>query len=180
MSTTVDRPTAEPATAKASRRGRWLDDWNPDDEEFWQTKGKRIARKNLALSIFAEHLGFSIWVLWTIVVINLANAGFTLSLSEQFLLIALPNLVGSTLRIPYTFAVPRFGGRLWTGISASLLLIPVLLLALLVPSGWLLDQSHSTQMWVLALCAATAGFGGGNFSSSMANISFFYPERHKG
>jgi MFS transporter, NNP family, nitrate/nitrite transporter len=180
MSTTVERPAAAPETARASRRGRWLDDWDPDDEAFWQAKGKRIARKNLALSIFAEHLGFSIWVLWTIVVINLANAGFTLSLSEQFLLIALPNLVGSTLRIPYTFAVPRFGGRLWTGISASLLLIPVLLLALLVPSGWLLDQSHSTQMWVLALCAATAGFGGGNFSSSMANISFFYPERHKG
>jgi NNP family nitrate/nitrite transporter-like MFS transporter len=181
MSTTVDRPPAETATtAKASRRGRWLDDWDPDDEAFWQAKGKRIARKNLALSIFAEHLGFSIWVLWTIVVINLANAGFTLSLSEQFLLIALPNLVGSTLRIPYTFAVPKFGGRAWTGISASLLLIPVLLLAFLVPSGWLLDQSHSTQMWVLALCAATAGFGGGNFSSSMANISFFYPERYKG
>jgi NNP family nitrate/nitrite transporter-like MFS transporter len=180
MSTTVERPAAEPATARASRRGRWLDDWDPDDEEFWQAKGKRIARKNLALSIFGEHLGFSIWVLWTIVVINLANAGFTLSLSEQFLLIALPNLIGATLRIPYTFAVPRFGGRLWTGISVSLLLIPVLLLAILVPSGWLLDQSHSTQMWVLALCAATAGFGGGNFSSSMANISFFYPERHKG
>jgi MFS transporter, NNP family, nitrate/nitrite transporter len=179
MSTTVER-TAAPAPANASRRGRWLDDWDPDDEAFWQATGRRIARKNLALSIFAEHLGFSIWVLWTIVVINLANAGFTLSLSEQFLLIALPNLVGSTLRIPYTFAVPRFGGRAWTGISASLLLIPVLLLAFLVPSGWLLEQSHSTQLWALALCAATAGFGGGNFSSSMANISFFYPERHKG
>jgi NNP family nitrate/nitrite transporter-like MFS transporter len=88
--------------------------------------------------------------------------------------------VGATLRIPYTFAVPRFGGRAWTGVSASLLFIPVLLLALLVPSGWLQDQSHSTQMSVLALCAATAGFGGGNFSSSMANISFFYPEKHKG
>jgi NNP family nitrate/nitrite transporter-like MFS transporter len=76
--------------------------------------------------------------------------------------------------------VPKFGGRLWTGISASLLLIPVLLLAFLVPSGWLQEQGHATQMWVLALCAATAGLGGGNFSSSMANISFFYPEKHKG
>jgi NNP family nitrate/nitrite transporter-like MFS transporter len=178
MSTTVKGPAAAPTTW--SRRGRWLDDWEPDDETFWQATGKRIARKNLAISIFAEHLGFSIWVLWTIVVINLANAGFTLSLSEQFLLIALPNLLGATLRIPYTFAVPRFGGRAWTGVSASLLLIPVLLLALLVPSGWLQQQSHATQMWVLALCAATAGLGGGNFSSSMANISFFYPERHKG
>src|ERR671916_2356531 len=180
MTTTVDRPASAPATAPYSRRGRWLDDWDPDDEAFWESGGRRIAKKNLILSIFAENIGFSIWVLWTIVVINLANAGFTLSLSEQFLLIALPNLVGATLRIPYTFAVPRFGGRAWTGISAALLLIPVLLLALLVPSGWLLEQSHATQLWVLALCAATAGFGGGNFSSSMANISFFYPDRHKG
>jgi NNP family nitrate/nitrite transporter-like MFS transporter len=171
-----------PAHALSARlaRGRWIDDWNPEDERFWRASGKSIARKNLIISIFAENLGFSIWVLWTIVVINLANAGFELSLSEQFLLIALPNLVGSTLRIPYTFAVPRFGGRLWTTISATLLLIPLLLLAFLVPSGWLAHQSHGTQMWVLALCAATAGFGGGNFSSSMANISFFYPERHKG
>jgi NNP family nitrate/nitrite transporter-like MFS transporter len=183
MSTTIAPATPAEATAPPateSRRGRWIDDWNPEDEAFWRARGRRIARKNLGFSIFAEHLGFSIWVLWTIVVINLANAGFTLSLSEQFLLIALPNLVGSTLRIPYTFAVPRFGGRAWTGISASLLLVPTLLLAIVVPSGWLAGQSHSTQMWVLALCAATAGFGGGNFSSSMANISFFYPERHKG
>ncbi|HUR87346.1 MAG TPA: nitrate/nitrite transporter [Solirubrobacteraceae bacterium] len=180
MSTTMESPADAPATPGAARRGRWLDDWDPDDEAFWEGGGKQVAKKNLVLSIFAENLGFSIWVLWTIVVINLANAGFTLSLSEQFLLIALPNLVGSTLRIPYTFAVPRFGGRAWTGFSASLLLIPVALLAFLVPSGWLLAQSHGTQMWVLALCAASAGFGGGNFSSSMANISFFYPDRHKG
>ena len=181
MSTTEPAPDApEEAAPVLSRRGGWIDDWDSEDETFWQTRGKKIAKKNLALSIFAENLGFTVWVLWTIIVINLANAGFTVSLSEQFLLIALPNLVGSTLRIPYTFAVPRFGGRAWTGISASLLLIPVLLLAILVPSGWLQEQSHSTQMWVLALCAATAGFGGGNFSSSMANISFFYPDRHKG
>jgi MFS transporter, NNP family, nitrate/nitrite transporter len=158
----------------------WIRDWNPEDERFWEQRGKAIARKNLALSIFAEHLGFSIWVLWTIVVINLGNAGFDLSLPEQFWLIAVPNLIGSTLRIPYTFAVPRFGGRLWTTISASLLLIPALLLAFLVPSGWLAAQGHATQFWVLLGCAATAGFGGGNFSSSMANISFFYPERRKG
>ncbi|HUR84342.1 MAG TPA: nitrate/nitrite transporter [Solirubrobacteraceae bacterium] len=184
MSTTIAPPAAEAAPqakpAAASRRGGWIDDWDPEDEAFWEHRGRKVAKKNLALSIFAENLGFSIWVLWTIVVINLANAGFELSLSEQFLLIALPNLVGSTLRIPYTFAVPRFGGRKWTGISASLLLIPVLALSIVVPSGWLADQAHGTQMWVLALCAATAGFGGGNFSSSMANISFFYPDRHKG
>jgi NNP family nitrate/nitrite transporter-like MFS transporter len=162
------------------RGGRWIDDWDPDDEEFWERTGRRIARKNLIFSIFAEHLGFAIWVLWSVVVINLANAGLPMSLAETFWLTAVPNLVGSTLRIPYTFAVPRFGGRLWTGVSATLLLIPSVLLAFLVPSGWLAGQTHTTQFWVLLGCAATAGVGGGNFSSSMANISFFYPEKRKG
>jgi MFS transporter, NNP family, nitrate/nitrite transporter len=161
-------------------RRRWIDHWEPENEQFWATTGKRIARKNLAFSIFAEHLGFSIWVLWTIVVINLGNVGITLSLPEQFWLTAVPNLIGSALRIPYTFAVPRFGGRLWTTFSASLLFIPTLLLAIVVPSGWLAGLSHDAQFWVLMGCAATAGVGGGNFSSSMANISFFYPEGRKG
>jgi NNP family nitrate/nitrite transporter-like MFS transporter len=97
-----------------------------------------------------------------------------------FLLTLLPNLVGSLLRIPYTFAVPRFGGRAWTTVSAALLLIPAVLLAWVVPSHWLAHQPHHTQMWILALCAASAGVGGGNFASSMANISYFYPEKKKG
>ena len=183
MSTTTDfkavPDTVIPASGRRSR-GHWIDHWEPEDEAFWESTGKAIARKNLMFSIFAENIGFSIWVLWTIVVLNLANAGITLSLSDLFWLTAVPNLIGSTLRIPYTFAVPRFGGRVWTTISASLLLIPCLLLAIVVPSGWLADQSHGTQMLVLLACAATAGFGGGNFSSSMANISFFYPEGKKG
>ena len=176
MTTTIDAPD----TSAPRRNGRWIDDWQPDDEQFWERTGKRVARKNLIFSIFAEHLGFAIWVLWSVVVLNLANVGIALSLSETFWLTAIPNLVGSALRIPYTFAVPRFGGRLWTAISAALLLIPSVLLATVVPSGWLAAQASDTQFLVLLGCAATAGFGGGNFSSSMANISFFYPERKKG
>jgi NNP family nitrate/nitrite transporter-like MFS transporter len=178
---TVDvTPGPGPTLDPSSRKGHWIDHWDPDDEVFWESTGKKIARKNLALSMLAEHLGFCVWVIWTVVVINLANVGIALSLSEQFLLTLIPNLIGSLLRIPYTFAVPRFGGRTWTTISASLLFIPTLLLAAVVPSGWLVDQSHDAQLWVLFLCAATAGLGGGNFSSSMANISFFYPEKKKG
>lgn len=168
------------ASTATPRHGRLIEHWNPEDEQFWKRTGESIARRNLVFSIFAENLGFSIWVLWTVVVINLANVGITLSLGDQFLLTAVPNLIGSFLRIPYTFAIPRFGGRAWTTVSASLLLIPCVLLAVVVPSGWLAHQDHSTQLWVLVICAATAGFGGGNFSSSMANISFFYPERRKG
>src|SRR5690349_4977358 len=96
------------------RKGRWIDHWEPDNDAFWDGGGKKIARKNLAWSMFAEHLGFSVWVLWTIVVLNLANAGINLSVSELFLLTLIPNLIGSMLRIPYTFAVPKFGGRAWT------------------------------------------------------------------
>ncbi|MGH3524076.1 MAG: MFS transporter, partial [Mycobacterium sp.] len=147
---------------------------------FWDTTGRKIARRNLAFSIFTDHLGFCIWVIWTIVVINLANIGITMSLSEQFMLTLVPNLIGSLLRIPYTFAVPRFGGRAWTTVSAALLFLPALLLALVVPSHWLAQQAHGNQFWVLFICAATAGVGGCIFSSSMANISFFYPEKQKG
>ncbi|HWI22791.1 MAG TPA: nitrate/nitrite transporter [Baekduia sp.] len=183
MSSIAESPTLPTVAARPPgplTRGRRIDDWEPEDEQFWESTGSKIARKNLIFSIFAENLGFSVWVLWTIVVINLANVGITLSLSETFWLTAVPNLIGSALRLPYTFAVPRFGGRAWTTISASLLLIPTMLLAVVVPSGWLAGQGHSAQFWVLLACAATAGVGGGNFSSSMANISFFYPERRKG
>ena len=182
--THLARETAHPSsvtpTGAPRRPGVWIDHWRPDDEVFWSTGGEKIARKNLWLSMFAEHIGFSVWVIWTIVVLNLANIGIKLSVSELFLLTLVPNLIGSMLRIPYTFAVPRFGGRAWTTVSAALLFVPTLLLAFLVPSGWLLHQAHDTQLWVLFVCAATAGVGGGNFSSSMANISFFYPERRKG
>lgn len=179
MSTTVAVPPVQSPSGGPSR-GRWIDHWEPEDEAFWEATGRRIARKNLVFSIFAENIGFSIWVLWTIIVLNLANAGIAMSLGELFWLVAVPNLIGAFLRIPYTFAVPRFGGRAWTTISASLLLIPCVLLAFVVPSGWLAGLSHDAQFWVLLACAATAGVGGGNFSSSMANISFFYPEGKKG
>ena len=145
---TVRAPALAPDPARPGRRGRWIEHWEPEDPTFWETTGKQIAHKNLAFSILAEHMGFSIWVLWTIVVINLANIGITLTVSELFVLTAVPNLVGSFLRIPYTFAVPRFGGRAWTAMSASLLFIPVLLLAIVVPSGWLAEQSHDAQLWI--------------------------------
>ncbi|MEU6427258.1 MFS transporter [Microbispora sp. NPDC046973] len=165
----------------AARRGRgWIEHWNPEDEEFWETTGRRVARRNLILSVFTEHLGFAIWVLWSVVVLSLPAAGLPMSVSESFWLVSAPNLVGAAIRIPYTFAVPRFGGRVWTTISAGLLLVPSSLLAFVVPSGWLAAQDHDTRFWVLLACAAVAGVGGGNFSSSMANISFFYPERRKG
>jgi NNP family nitrate/nitrite transporter-like MFS transporter len=151
----------------------WIDDWNPEDAKYWEAKGKIVARRNLIWSIVAEHVGFSIWLVWSIVATKLPAAGFHFTTDQLFQLVALPGLIGALMRFPYTFAVPIFGGRNWTIVSAAMLFIPTILLA------WFVTQPD-TSFGVMLLVAATAGLGGGNFSSSMANISFFYPDRMKG
>jgi MFS transporter, NNP family, nitrate/nitrite transporter len=170
---TTDQLAPPTPLARPRRTRRWIDDWRPEDPEQWEAFGKRVARRNLAWSIFAEHLGFSVWLIWSVSSAFLLAQGFSFSAQQLFLLVALPNLVGSLLRLPYTFAVPRFGGRNWTVASAALLLVPTLLFAVAV-------QDPGTPYWVFCLIAATAGFGGGNFASSMANINFFYPAGRKG
>ncbi|GAA1913265.1 MFS transporter [Nocardioides marmoribigeumensis] len=160
-------------TGAATGAGRWIEHWDPEDEVFWETTGRRVARRNLAWSVLAEHLGFSVWVLWSVSAALLAKAGFAFTPQQLFWLVAVPNLVGSLLRLPYTFAVPRFGGRNWTVVSALLLLVPTLLFAYVV-------QQPGTPYWVFVAIAATAGVGGGNFASSMANINHCYPVRRKG
>ncbi|GAA3937296.1 nitrate/nitrite transporter [Actinomadura viridis] len=152
-------------------KGRWIDDWRPEEPEFWAQGGARVARRNLIFSIFSEHIGFSVWTLWSVLVLFLGPA-YGIDPAGKFLLTAVPALIGSALRIPYTFAVARFGGRNWTIVSAALLLVPSVLAAFLIEPG----VSYST----LLVLAAVAGVGGGNFASSMANINAFYPQRLKG
>src|SRR6201997_1524199 len=151
----------------------WISDWNPEDEKFWKSKGQFIARRNLIWSIIAEHIGFSVWLIWSIVATKLSQAGFHYTTDQLFQLVALPGLIGSLMRFPYTFAVTMFGGRNWTIFSASVLFIPTFGLAYFV-------SQPETPFWLMLLMASTAGLGGGNFASSMANISFFYPDRMKG
>jgi NNP family nitrate/nitrite transporter-like MFS transporter len=151
----------------------WISDWRPEDEAFWEARGKWIARRNLIWSIVAEHLGFSIWLVWSIVATKLPQAGFPYTTDQLFQLVAVPGLIGSLMRFPYTFAVTTFGGRNWTMFSAAVLFIPTIALAYFV-------TQPETPFWMMLLVAALAGLGGGNFASSMANISFFYPERMKG
>ncbi|MEA9984295.1 MFS transporter [Subtercola sp. RTI3] len=155
------------------RPGRVIDGWNPEDPAQWAGGGKDIAARNLRWSIFAEFLGFVIWQLWSIVVVSLPKGGFTFDTGQIFWLISMPSLVGATLRFPYTFMVPKFGGRNWTMISAALLLIPSIALAVCV-------SNPHTPFGVMLFVAALAGFGGGNFASSMANITYFYPQSKKG
>lgn len=169
----VSDTASDTASSPAPLRRRWIRDWRPEDETFWTLTGARVARRNLAWSIFAEHLGFSVWLIWSVSSAFLVSQGFSFSPEQLFFLVAIPNLVGSLLRVPYTLAVPKFGGRNWTMVSAALLLVPTLGFAYAV-------TQPGTPYWAFCLIAATAGLGGGNFASSMANINFFYPPDKKG
>ncbi|MDQ4116369.1 MAG: MFS transporter, partial [Actinomycetota bacterium] len=151
--------------------GRWIEHWEPEDPGFWERTGKAVANRNLWQSIFSEHIGFSIWTLWSVLVLFM-GADYGFDAAQKFFLVAVPTLVGAILRLPYTFAVATFGGRNWTAISAALLLVPTVLALIVMEPG----VSYTTLMVV----AAVAGVGGGNFASSMANINTFFPERSKG
>ncbi len=150
-----------------------LTDWNPEDQDFWEKTGKRIAARNLWISIPALLLAFAVWMVWSVVVINLPSIGFKYTTNQLFWLAALPGLSGATLRIFYSFMVPIFGGRRWTTISTASLLLPSIWIGFAV-------QNPETPYLLMVVLALLCGFGGGNFASSMANISFFYPQSQKG
>ncbi len=149
----------------------WIDDWRPDDPDFWENGGKFIARRNLIFSILSEHIGFSIWSLWSVFILFLGPA-YGFDPGQKFLLAAMPAAVGSLVRLPYSLAVARFGGRNWTIVSALLLLVPCVLAGIVLEPG--------ISFTTLLIVAMTAGVGGGNFASSMINISNYYPTPLKG
>ncbi|MGN9794044.1 nitrate/nitrite transporter [Streptomyces sp. NPDC054847] len=151
--------------------GRWIEEWDPEDETFWRTKGERVARRNLAFSVLSEHIGFSIWSLWSVMVLFMGPE-YGVDPAGKFFLIATATVVGAVIRVPYTFAVAKFGGRNWTIFSALLLLLPTAAAYLVMEPG----TSYTTFLAVAAL----TGVGGGNFASSMTNINAFFPLRKKG
>ena len=164
-------------TASASpvvKGGRALIEvWQPEEEKFWAGTGSRIANRNLVISIPALLLAFAVWMMFSAVTVSLPKIGFTFTTDQLFWLAALPGLSGATLRIFYSFMVPLFGGRRWTAISTASLMIPALWLGFAV-------QDPSTPYWHFSAIAMLAGFGGGNFASSMSNISFFFPKAKQG
>ncbi|MFD7704019.1 nitrate/nitrite transporter [Streptomyces caelestis] len=154
-----------------ARSGRWIHEWDPEDETFWNRSGERIARRNLLFSVLSEHIGFSVWTMWSVLVLFMGPE-YGLTPADKFLLTSMVTLVGAVVRVPYTFAVAIFGGRNWTVISAGLLLVPTVAAFAVMEPG----TSFSTFLLVGLL----AGIGGGNFASSMTNINAFFPLRRKG
>jgi NNP family nitrate/nitrite transporter-like MFS transporter len=147
--------------------------WNPEDRSFWDRSGRAVARRNLWVSVPALALAFAVWMLWSVVVVHLPAAGFRYSTNQLFWLTALPALCGATLRIFYAFAVPMIGGRRFTTLATASLLVPAIGIGLAV-------QDPNTPFEWMVVLALLCGLGGGNFASSMANISFFFPSARQG
>jgi NNP family nitrate/nitrite transporter-like MFS transporter len=152
---------------------RWLTDWRPDDPLFWQQQGRRIAIRNLILAMPPLFLSFAVWMVWSVVVVELPKIGFNFTNAQLFWLAAAPGISGGALRLAYSFVVPIFGGRNWTVFSTASLLLPTLWMALAV-------QDPTTNYAVFVAIALLCGLGGGNFSASMAHISFFFPKTMQG
>ncbi len=148
-------------------------EWLPEDPHFWSQTGQPIANRNLWISIPALLLAFSVWMVWSVIVVKLRGIGFHFSEQQEFWLAALPALTGATMRILYSFMVPIFGGRNWTVLSTASLLVPAIGIGMAV-------QNPATSYETFVVLALLCGFGGANFASSMANINPFFPAARKG
>jgi NNP family nitrate/nitrite transporter-like MFS transporter len=166
------QPIHEPAKHKGAGAGL-IADWRPEDPVFWNETGRKVASRNLWLSVPSLFLSFAVWMVWSGVVAKLPLIGFNYSTDQLFWLAALPGLSGATLRIFYSFMVPVFGGRLWTTLTTWSLLAPALGIGFAV-------QNPETPYWIMLGLALLCGLGGGNFASSMSNIGFFFPRSEKG
>ncbi|MEU6900675.1 NarK family nitrate/nitrite MFS transporter [Streptomyces virginiae] len=167
----VHRPP--PADPAQYRPGRTITRWSPEDPAFWRSTGKRVATRNLWIAVPALLVAFVVWQVWSITATNLQDVGFGFSQSQLFWLTAVPGLTGGTARIFYTFLGPRIGQRRFTALSTVVLIVPLLWLGFAV-------QDTSTPYATMVMIAALCGMGGANFSSSLANIGFFYPKQEKG
>lgn len=163
--------SSEAQTKKKSRYT--IQQWQPEDPAFWQQTGERIANRNLWISIPCLLLAFCVWMLFSIVAVNLNKVGFHFTTDQLFLLTALPSVSGALLRIPYSFVIPIFGGRRWTAFSTGFLILPCAWLGFAV-------QNPHTPFYVFVIISLLCGFAGANFASSMGNISFFFPKRLQG
>ena len=150
-----------------------LKQWDVEDQAFWESSGKKIATRNLWISIPSLLCGFAVWLMWGIITVQMKNLGFGFDQSELFTLTAIAGLTGATLRIPSTFFIRLAGGRNTIVFTTALLMIPSLGAAFAL-------RDPTTPLWAFQALAFLSGLGGGNFASSMSNISFFYPKRMQG
>ena len=152
---------------------RDIENWNPEDTEFWGREGKKVAYRNLWISIPNLLMGFAVWMMWGMITVQMMNIGFPFSEREMFTVTAIAGFTGATLRIPASFFIRIAGGRNTIFFSTALLMLPAV-------GAYFALQSTDTPLWVFQLLAFLSGIGGGNFAASMSNISSFFPKHQQG
>ena len=167
MSATHPIPTVRP-TSSAD-----IVDWRPEDDTFWESTGKKIAYRNLWISVPSLLCAFAVWGMWGIITVQMLNLGFPFTQAELFTLTAIAGLAGATMRIPASFLIRLAGGRNTIFLTTAMLLAPA------IGTGIVL-QHKDWPLWAFQLMALWSGVGGGNFASSMSNISTFFPKRLQG
>ena len=153
--------------------GQDIRNWDIENEDYWNSTGKSIATRNLWISIPSLLVGFAVWLYWGVIGVQMINLGFAIEKSQLFTLGAIAGLTGATLRIPSTFFIRIAGGRNTIFFTTALLMIPA------IGTGYALTNPD-TPLWQFQILAFLSGIGGGNFASSMSNISFFYPKKVQG
>ncbi len=151
----------------------WLDKWDPEDDNFWESEGKKIAWRTLWITTFTLILSFATWFMMSAIVVKLPSIGFKFTSDQLFWLAAMPGLAAGTLRIVHTFLLPIYGTRHIITVATIIKLIPVIGIGLAV-------MDPNTPFWVFMVLAFTSGFGGGDFSSYMPSTNMFFPKRLKG
>lgn len=147
--------------------------WQPNDDQFWESTAKPIAWRTLWITTFCLLLSFSTWFMVSAIAVKLSGIGFAIPQDKLFWVLAMPGLAAGTLRIIHTFLIPIFGTRKVVAVSTILLLIPAI--------GWGMAVSNKeTSYETFLLLAFLAGLGGGNFSSFMPSTSLFFPKRLQG
>ncbi|MEH6578557.1 MAG: MFS transporter [Amphritea sp.] len=147
--------------------------WDVEDNKFWESTGKSVANRNLWISIPSLLCGFAVWLYWGIITVQMLNLGFAFDKAELFTLAGIAGLTGATLRIPSSFFIRIAGGRNTIFFTTALLMLPA------AGAGFAL-QDKDTPLYVFQILAFLSGIGGGNFASSMSNISFFFPKKKQG
>ncbi len=173
MSTQNPRQASSEAANTQTYSSADIVDWRPEDETFWQSKGRAIANRNLWISIPNLLCGFAVWVMWGIITVQMLNLGFPFKPADMFTLTAISGLMGATFRIPASFFIRLSGGRNTIFLTSALLIIPAIWTGIAL-------QDKSTPLWVFQACAFLSGIGGGNFACSMSNITGFFPKRQQG
>jgi len=169
----VSQGQVSPGAPLPGKPGGGPGSWTPEDESFWSQKGRRVALRNLSISIPCLLAGFAVWMYWSVITVQMQNLGFPFTKDQLYTLSAVAGLAGATLRIPNSFFIALCGGRNVIAVTTVLLLLPT------VGTGYAL-QNPATSYGTFVILAALSGFGGGAFASSMSNISFFFPKRMQG